>query len=81
MWDVACLILVVGILIIEAYSLGLKNGQKLKNEEKITTIAEPVTKVIESRNNPEPTLSKEAQIEWENINNFDGTTESQKSIE
>lgn len=81
MWDVACLILVVGILIIEAYSLGLKNGQKLKNEETITTIAEPVTKVIESRNNPEPALSKEAQIEWENINNFDGTTESQKSIE
>ena len=81
MWDVACLILVVGILIIEAYSLGLKNGQKLDKEEKITTIAEPVTKVIESKSNLEPTLSKEAQIEWDNINNFDGTMESQKSIE
>lgn len=81
MWDIVCLMLVIGVLIIEAYSLGLKNGQKLKNEETITTIVEPVSKVIESKSNLEPTLSKEAQIEWDNINNFDGTMESQKSIE
>lgn len=82
MWDIVGLVLVIGFLIIEAYSLGLKNGQKLKNEEKIVTIAEPISKAVKDLSVPkEPTLSKEAQIEWENINNFDGTTESQKSIE
>ena len=82
MWDIVVLALVIGFLIIEAYSLGLKNGQKLKNEEKIVTIAEPLSEVVKDLSVPkEPTLSKEAQIEWENINNFDGTIESQKSIE
>lgn len=82
MWDIVGLVLVIGFLIIESYSLGLKNGQKLKNEEKIVTIAEPISKAVKDLNVPkEPTLSKEAQIEWENINNFDGTMESQKSIE
>lgn len=82
MWDIVGLVLVIGFLIIEAYSLGLKNGQKLKNEEKIVTIAEPISKAVKDLSVPkEHTLSKEAQIEWENINNFDGTMESQKSIE
>lgn len=81
MWDIVVLVFVIGFLIIEAYSLGLKNGQKLKNEEKIVTIAEPISEVVKDLSVPkEPTLSKEAQIEWENINNFDGTIESQKSI-
>ena len=69
-----------GLFVIVAYTLGLKNGQKLKNEEKIEMpLSESINKVI-SNNIRDDGLSEEDRISWENINNFDGTIESQKNI-
>ena len=69
-----------GLFVIVAYTLGLKNGQKLKNEEKIEMpLSESINKVI-SNNIRDDGLSEEDRISWENINNFDGTIESQKHI-
>ena len=69
-----------GLFVITAYTLGLKNGQKLKNEEKIEMpLSEPINKVINNKISDDG-LSEEDRISWENINNFDGTIESQKHI-
>ena len=69
-----------GLFVIIAYTLGLKNGQKLKNEEKIEMpLAEPINKVINNKTTDDG-LSDEDRISWENINNFDGTIGSQKHI-
>ena len=69
-----------GLFNIVSYTLGLKNGQKLKNEEKIEMpLAEPINKVINNKISDDG-LSDEDRISWENINNFDGTIESQKHI-
>ena len=69
-----------GLFNIVSYTLGLKNGQKLKNEEKIEMLlAEPINKVINNKIIDDG-LSDEDRISWENINNFDGTIESQKHI-
>ena len=62
-----------GLFVIMAYTLGLKNGQKLKNEEKIEMpLSEPINKVINNKISDDG-LSEEDRISWENINNFDGT--------
>ena len=69
-----------GLFVIIAYTLGLKNGQKLKNEEKIEMpLTEPINKVINNKIIDDG-LSDEDRISWENINNYDGTIESQKNI-
>lgn len=69
-----------GLFIIIAYTLGLKNGQKLKNEEKIEMpLTEPINKVINNKIIDDG-LSDEDRISWDNINNYDGTIESQKHI-
>ena len=69
-----------GLFVIMAYTLGLKNGQKLKNEEKIEMpLSEPINKVINNKISDDG-LSEEDRISLENINNFDGTIESQKHI-
>lgn len=69
-----------GLFIIVSYTLGLKNGQKLNNEEKIEMpLTEPINKVINNKISNDG-LSDEDRISWENINNFDGTIESQKHI-
>ena len=69
-----------GLFVIIAYTLGLKNGQKLKNEEKIEMpLSEPTNKVINNKISDDG-LSDEDRISWDNINNYDGTIESQKNI-
>lgn len=69
-----------GLFVIIAYTLGLKNGQKLKNEETIEMpLTVPINKVIDNKISDDG-LSEEDRISWENINNFDGTIESQKHI-
>lgn len=69
-----------GLFVIIAYTLGLKNGQKLKNEEKIEMpLSEPINKVINNKIIADG-LSDEDRISWDNINNYDGTIESQKNI-
>lgn len=74
---------IFGVFILLAYTLGLKNGQKLKNNEPIEMpkIIEPIKENITSnKSNYEDFLTKEQQISWENINNFDGTRESQQVL-
>lgn len=69
-----------GLFNIVSYTLGLKNGQKLKNEEKIEMpLSEPINKVINNKISDDG-LSDEDRISWDNINNYDGTIESQKHI-
>ena len=69
-----------GLFVIIAYTLGLKNGQKLKNEEKIEMpLTEPINKVINNKIIDDG-LSDEDRISWDTINNYDGTIESQKNI-
>lgn len=72
-----------GFFIIVSYTLGLKNGQKLKNDEPIELpkVTEPIKEIMHPSKDIEDGLTKEEQISWENINNYDGTLESQKHIE
>lgn len=42
-------------------------------------LSEPINKVINNKISDDG-LSEEDRISWENINNFDGTIESQKHI-
>lgn len=72
-----------GFFIIVSYTLGLKNGQKLKKDETIELpkVTETFKEVFHKEKGFEDNLTKEEQISWENINNYDGTLESQKHIE
>ena len=72
-----------GFFIILSYTLGLKNGQKLKKDEPIELpkVTEPIKEIMRPSKYIKDGLTKEEQISWENINNYDGTLESQKHIE
>ena len=83
MWDTILLLFLFGIFIIIAYTLGLKNGQKLKNnEEKKMPEIKPV-KIV--RNEIESFEEKKRQATFEtmmsNIDNYDGTGLGQKDID
>lgn len=73
---------IFGVFILLAYTLGLKNGQRLKENKSIELpkVTETARKVLHKEKSLEDSLSKEERISWENINNYDGTLESQKHI-
>lgn len=71
------------VLIVLSYTLGLKNGQKLKDNIPIEMpkIIEPIKDIANDPKEETFSFSKEQQLEWDNINNYDGTRESQKEFE
>ena len=82
MWDTILLLFLFGIFIIIAYTLGLKNGQKLKNEEEIKIPEINPVKIV--RNEIETFEQKKKQDAYDtmmaNIDNYDGTGLGQKDI-
>lgn len=81
MIDVVILCALFGIFILISFIKGIKIGIKLRKDEPIESfkIIEPIKDIINKTS--EPRLTKEQQIEWDNINNYDGTRASQKEIE
>ena len=74
---------IFGVFILVAYTLGLRNGQKLRDNEKIELpkLKEPIKEIIKSAKKYDNLgLTKEEQISWDNINNYNGSPESQKPI-
>ena len=74
---------IFGVFILVAYTLGLRNGQKLRDNEKIELpkLKEPIKEIIKSaKKHYNLGLTKEEQISWDNINNYNGSPESQKPI-
>lgn len=71
-----------GVFIILAYTLGLKNGQKLKNNEEIKIPEINPVKIV--RNEIETFEQKKKQDAYDtmmaNIDNYDGTGIGQKDI-
>lgn len=82
MWDTILLLFLFGIFIIIAYTLGLKNGQKLKNNEEIKMPEINPVKIV--RNEIETFEQKKKQDAYDtmmaNIDNYDGTGLGQKDI-
>ena len=76
------LLFLFGIFIILSYTLGLKNGQKLKNEEEIKIPEINPVKIV--RNEIETFEQKKKQDAYDtmmaNIDNYDGTGLGQKDI-
>ncbi len=76
------LLFLFGIFIILAYTLGLKNGQKLKNNEEIKIPEINPVKIV--RNEIETFEQKKKQDVYDtmmaNIDNYDGTGLGQKDI-
>lgn len=81
MMDVAILCALFGIFILFSFIKGIQIGIKLRKDEPIENfkIIEPIKDIINKPSEPE--LTKEQQIEWNNINNYDGTRSSQQEIE
>lgn len=73
---------IFGVFILVAYSLGLKNGQRLsKNEEVIVPNVNPVKVVTEEIEKHEEKKRQETyEIMMSNIDNYDGTGLGQKDI-
>ena len=73
---------IFGVFILVAYSLGLKNGQKLsKNEEVVVPNVNPVKVVTEEIEKHEEKKKQQAyEIMMSNIDNYDGTGLGQKDI-
>lgn len=72
-----------GVFILVAYSMGLKNGQKLVNKEEIKVpIVEKQEKSAEKYEEDEEfDKQQEALMQLlENIENYDGTSRGQKKI-
>ena len=80
--ETIALLFLFGIFIILSYTLGLKNGQKLKNEEEIKIPEINPVKIV--RNEIETFEQKKKQDAYEtmmaNIDNYDGTGLGQKDI-
>ena len=76
------LLFLFGIFIILAYTLGLKNGQKLKNNEEIKIPEINPVKIV--RNEIETFEQNKKQDVYDtmmaNIDNYDGTGLGQKDI-
>lgn len=81
MIDVVIMCALFGIFVLTAFIKGIQIGVKLRKDEPIETFK--VTNHFKGiANKPiEQELTKEQQIEWENINNYDGTRASQQEIE
>ena len=81
--ETIALLFLFGIFIIIAYTLGLKNGQKLKNNEEIKMPEINPVKIV--RNDMERKKEKKRQTAFEtmmsNIDNYDGTGLGQKDID
>lgn len=80
--ETIALLFLFGIFIILSYTLGLKNGQKLKNEEEIKIPEINPVKIV--RNEIETFEQKKKQDVYDtmmaNIDNYDGTGLGQKDI-
>lgn len=80
--ETIALLFLFGIFIILSYTLGLKNGQKLKNEEEIKIPEINPVKIV--RNEIETFEQKKKQDAYDtmmaNIDNYDGTGLGQKDI-
>ena len=80
--ETIALLFLLGIFIILSYTLGLKNGQKLKNNEEIKIPEINPVKIV--RNEIETFEQKKKQDAYDtmmaNIDNYDGTVLGQKDI-
>ena len=80
--ETIALLFLFGIFIILAYTLGHKNGQKLKNNEEIKIPEINPVKIV--RNEIETFEQKKKQDAYDtmmaNIDNYDGTGLGQKDI-
>ena len=80
--ETIALLFLFGIFIILSYTLGLKNGQKLKNDEEIKIPEINPVKIV--RNEIEIFEQKKKQDAYDtmmaNIDNYDGTGLGQKDI-
>ena len=80
--ETIALLFLFGVFIILAYTLGLKNGQKLKNNEEIKIPEINPVKIV--RNEIETFEQKKKQDVFDtimaNIDNYDGTGLGQKDI-
>ena len=80
--ETIALLFLFGVFIILAYTLGLKNGQKLKNNEEIKIPEINPVKIV--RNEIETFEQKKKQDVYDtimdNIDNYDGTGLGQKDI-
>ena len=80
--ETIALLFLFGIFIILSYTLGLKNGQKLKNNEEIKIPEINPVKIV--RNEIETFEQKKKQDAYDtmmaNIDNYDGTGLGQKDI-
>lgn len=80
--ETIALLFLFGVFIILAYTLGLKNGQKLKNNEEIKIPEINPVKIV--RNEIETFEQKKKQDAYDtmmaNIDNYDGTGIGQKDI-
>ena len=72
-----------GIFIIVSYTLGLKNGQKLKNNEEIKMPEVNPVKLVRNEIDNFEERKKQAAFETmiSNIDNYDGTGLGQKDID
>lgn len=80
--ETIALLFLFGIFIILSYTLGLRNGQKLKNNEEIKIPEINPVKIV--RNEIETFEQKKKQDAYDtmmaNIDNYDGTGLGQKDI-
>lgn len=80
--ETIALLFLFGIFIILAYTLGLKNGQKLKNDEEIKMPEVNPVKIV--RNEIDAFEQRKKQDVYDtimaNIDNYDGTGLRQKDI-
>lgn len=73
---------IFGVFILVAYSLGLKNGQRLsKDEDVVVPIVNPVKVITEEIEKHEEKKKQQAyEIMMSNIDNYDGTGLGQQDI-
>ncbi len=80
--ETIALLFLFGVFIILAYTLGLKNGQKLKNNEEIKMPEINPVKIV--RNEIDAFEQRKKQDVYDtimaNIDNYDGTGLGQKDI-
>ena len=59
----------------------MKNEVVIASIVQLPKITEKIKEITKANSKVDDGLSEEEQISWENINNYDGTIESQRQIE
>lgn len=68
------------LIVLFSYNLGLRNGQELSKQEKVTEVSESLPASDNNYQTSETETERLIRLSWDNISNYDGTDIGQREV-